>query len=396
MVKVKHLRKIKKSTNNNTHNLFLNDSKIRNYKRIKNQIRRNNPSFNKYKIDSHFVYESKLYQLYTKNYKNLNKIKPKNIEISVLKEAIKDIATKESNLDIHTYIEVHPVFKEIFDKMEKITPILNETDQTVQLVLNELSEEVEISIKKIKQMMSAKYNINISCTKIHNILKNKLNFSYLKTAIKNKDLTTKNYIAMSFFFLKIILRGIKLGITFIFIDESGFCTNAPNFRTWRSKNSDFYYNIKNQGKTNLIMGVDMDEIIHYEIIDQNIDSITFLNFMKTLVSKLDEERLKNTIIIMDNFSSHLTKDLFEFYNEKKLKILFNTPYLSKFNMIELCFRELKNKIYKRLYKNIKEIKDTLKDLIEGDYLKGILYKLYKETLIKYLDYINNNITINLN
>ena len=57
MVKVKHLRKIKKSTNNNTHNFFLNDSKIRNYKRIKNQIRRNNPSFNKYKIDSHFVYE---------------------------------------------------------------------------------------------------------------------------------------------------------------------------------------------------------------------------------------------------------------------------------------------------------------------------------------------------
>lgn len=59
--------------------------------------------------------------------------------------------------------------------MIKINPTLNETDHYIKLILNEFSEEREISIKKIKQILSTKYNINISCTKIHYILKNKLN-----------------------------------------------------------------------------------------------------------------------------------------------------------------------------------------------------------------------------
>ena len=65
-------------------------------------------------------------------------------------------------------------------------------------------------------------------------------------------------------------------------------------------------------------------------------------------------------------------------------------------MIEICFRALKNKIYNKLYKNINQVKKELKILIEGDYLKNILFKLYKETLIKYLDFINDNLVINLN
>ena len=39
-------------------------------------------------------------------------------------------------------------------------------------------------------------------------------------------------------------------------------------------------------------------------------------------------KIKNSIIIMDNMSSHLTSELFENYNKYKLKVLFNVPYKS--------------------------------------------------------------------
>lgn len=79
-----------------------------------------------------------------------------------------------------------------------------------------------------------------------------------------------------------------------------------------------------------------------------------------------------------------------------MKVVFNVPYLSKFNMIELCFRALKNKIYKNLHNNINDIKKEIKEYIEGKYLRDLLGKLYKETLNKYLNFIDNNFIINLN
>ena len=58
---------------------------------------------------------------------------------------------------------------------------------------------------------------------------------------------------------------------------------------------------------------------------------------------MDEEERYNSLIIMDNMSSHLSSELFEAYNKLKMKILFNVPYNSMWNMIELVFRYIKNK-----------------------------------------------------
>lgn len=44
---------------------------------------------------------------------------------------------------------------------------------------------------------------------------------------------------------------------------------------------------------------------------------------------------------MDNLSSHKSSKLMEFYDKHKINVLFNTPYLSNFNAIELSFRNLK-------------------------------------------------------
>ena len=144
------------------------------------------------------------------------------------------------------------------------------------------------------------------------------------------------------------------------------------------------------------MGVSRERIIHYYLTKENTDSNIFIDFMKDLNKKLTDDERKNSIIIMDNLASHLTKELFEFYYANKLKVLFNVLYLSKFNMIEMCFRAIKNKTYKTIYKNITELKNELKILIEGDYLENLLNKLFIETLNNYLNYISENIKLNLN
>lgn len=58
---------------------------------------------------------------------------------------------------------------------------------------------------------------------------------------------------------------------------------------------------------------------------------------------------------MGNLSSHLTLELFQFYFNNDLKVLFTIPYKSTFNMIEKVFRHIKNNTYKKIYGNKKEL-----------------------------------------
>ena len=99
---------------------------------------------------------------------------------------------------------------------------------------------------------------------------------------------------------------------------------------------------------------------------------------------------------MDNYTGHLTFELLEFYKKKGLKILFNVPLLSAFNMIELCFRFLKNITYKHLYKDIKEVENHLIELFKENLLDKKLILFFKETLNKYLKFIETHNYINLN
>ena len=280
--------------------------------------------------------------------------------------------------------------------MKIIEPKLKEIDVKIKNIISNYNDIGNISINKIRELFYKQNGYYISQTKIFNLMRRKLKYHYLKTAIKNKKLCDKKYIKMSFFFLKIILRALKLDANLVFVDEAGFYVSNPNYRCWRKKNQDVYNKINTKKKLNLIMGVSKNKIIHYELTYENTNSTTFLNFMKNLYDKLNEEEQKKTIFILDNLPAHLTGELFEYYKKKGIKILFNTPYLSKFNMIEYCFRSLKNITYKKNYRNINELKIDINILINDGYLERHLIKLFKETLENYLNYINEYKFINLN
>ena len=73
-----------------------------------------------------------------------------------------------------------------------------------------------------------------------------------------------------------------------------------------------------------------------------------MNYIKELYEILSIDNKKRYDIIMDNLSCHRTSQMLDFYNKNKINIIFNVTYKSNFNAIELAFRTIKFKIYKRL------------------------------------------------
>ena len=111
------------------------------------------------------------------------------------------------------------------------------------------------------------------------------------------------------------------------------------------------------------MAIDEEKIIYYEINKENIDEAVFLNFMVKLNHEIIEKKLNPCVIIMDNLSSHKTSNLIDFYIQNKINILFNTPYLSTFNAIELSFRNIKKFLYTKYFSSIEEVEEEVKNIL---------------------------------
>ena len=138
------------------------------------------------------------------------------------------------------------------------------------------------------------------------------------------------------------------------------------------------------------MAVSPYKTVYFEITNKNTNSNVFKDFFENMLNKLSNEEKTRSVFILDNLSSHATLQMFDFYNSKKLKILFVVPYFSKLNMIELCFRGIKNILYKNLFSTIKDVEEKVKKIImDNDFISSYKF-FFKETLNNYLNFINNN------
>jgi transposase len=194
-----------------------------------------------------------------------------------------------------------------------------------------------------------------------------------------------------------MLRALKAGLNPIFIDECGFNLFNDNFHSWIKKDSTYHAKLPNQNnKINLIMAVSFNKIFFYTLNDLNTNKELFLQFMKNLLNNMAEKEKNESIFILDNLKCHCTFELFEFYYNNNLRILFNVPYYSDFNMIERCFRFIKNVTYKKIYTSKNNLLNDIKNILEGEEIRRSLKKLFKETLNIYKSFLNNNELINLN
>jgi len=146
----------------------------------------------------------------------------------------------------------------------------------------------------------------------------------------------------------------------------------------------------------MILAVSINNIVYYEMVNDNINKDIFKKFLINTLAKMEKKDINNSIFILDNCSVHCCKDLIEFMQKEKLKVLFTVPYQSCFNPIELCFRCVKNIIYKKIYLNIKSLKKDIIEILNGDKIKETLFKNFAETLLKYKSFIINNQNAKLN
>ena len=255
-----------------------------------------------------------------------------------------------------------------------------------------MDKNQSFSIRKLTKNYLDIYNEKISKSLVHNILKKKIGYRYLKTCLKNERANTIISKRQKFFFIKIISRIILFKGNLIFLDECGFCNYNCNYRIWRKKDDIIYQELKENEKFNLLMAVTKNKVVYYHINKEVTDTNTFKKFMEDMIHSMDKDEIAKSVFIMDNLACHKTIELFNFYYDNHLKVLFNAPYISQFNIIEFVFRHIKNYTYKKLYNSIKALEKDVCIIINSDILK----KLWKETLNKYISFYNNNKHFNLN
>ena len=143
----------------------------------------------------------------------------------------------------------------------------------------------------------------------------------------------------------------------ISIDEMSIITNRACTKGWALKNKECIINIpylKPNERYSLLMATSKNKIIKYLLVKKSIKTDDFINFM----NELNIDNPNNTYLI-DNASIHKNKKTNDFYKKNKLHIVYNAPYQSKFNPIEMVFSLLRKKLNKKIVKTNEEIKQVI-------------------------------------
>lgn len=376
----------------NVPNKLFNKKKKRNslIKKIKS------PDVSHINKDSFFIYDQYNAILHYNSLQNKNLIKINKEDIDLLKNIVNDIKIEKIINSNELFIEIPFKF---FKKINEYNPEKKENNELIDFIKNEINNNTNrsnISCRKLSKLYEQKTGKKIGKSTIHKILRKKMDYRFLKTTYKTKKIISDDIKLHSFFFIKAFVKFIKLDFNFIFIDETKIELINNHMRCWRKPDEQILFGNNSKEKKNLILAISKSEVINYEITEQNTTSNLFLKFLEDLKIKLDKKDIKKYVLICDNCTSHKTDNIIEFLNNNKLCTIFTPPYQSTFTPIELAFRALKNITYKKIYLNLEDVVNDIKNFLENTSIKDTLLYNYKETIQQYISYSELNNQENLN
>ena len=352
-------------------------------------------NINKISKHSYFIIEVKKSFTEIKNLIVSEGYIPKDSHIQLFKTKINEIIIFEGDENETKNIEIIPYFYRKLNNLKECPKENSEYAQRIKSILSTKKGKKVITLKYIQNQYKIIYKKNISLITISRVLRFHLKMHFRKTSIKNPKLLKENYLLMEYSFLIGIIRSLEENLNIVYIDETGFQNDNNNLRLWRQNNESIFGGPEadNKKRINLILAINSSEILlaHYYN-NQSIGTNEFIIFMKELVENLGEEETKNSIFIMDNASYHVSKKTKIYYKEAKLKILFNCPYKSDFNAIELVFNLIKNNLRKEIHKNQKDYAEKIVKLINDEIINDNVKKVYKKTLENYLSFYLDNIS----
>ena len=144
------------------------------------------------------------------------------------------------------------------------------------------------------------------------------------------------------------------------------------------------------------MSISTKGIIHYHINSENTKTNNFISYMKELIEIINKKNMKPFLIVLDNLSVHKTKDLLDFYRSNKINIVFNSPYVSKFNAIEFTFRDLKKIVYSNVYENSEILLKDIQKILKSELFNKKTEINIREACINYLSFYSEQKNTNLN
>lgn len=383
----------------NNHNSNGENKRKIQYKRklIKKKFSIKNPKFSYLNISSTFIFTEEDYLKQLGEYKNRNLIKLSNEGEIFLKKIINEINIQNSIKNNEEFIELNV---EMYNRINNFNSKTKYNDnELITYVKNKIQNNINrasLSCRKIASAYFEETGKYIGKSTIHKIIRHKLDYHYLKTTKKSNYLITYNGISASLVFIKVIIKCLKKGFQFIYIDESSVESNNTHFRCWRKQSEHIYFGNNKKEKLNLIAAITKDKILYYELNESNTNAIIFLNFIKKVKEIIYNNPNNKYILLMDNFTGHKTPELMEYYKNEKLNVIFNIPYSSYFNTIELCFRGLKKRLYSNIYNSKKDMELEVKQYLQSSNLAQTLLLNYKETLFQYLSFSQKYKYKNLN
>jgi transposase len=355
-----------------------------------------NPGITKFNLSSYFIYDMSRPSEYILSIKNKNTIKLNEKEHDKLVNEINRINNFFDKDEIGTILSLTLDEINCINKYFKvITKEKDEVDWAKNFFKNNPKND-NISCSKLAQLYKEQTGKIIGRTKMYYILKNKLNLKYRRTTIKNKKLISNESIFSSLCFIKIFTRAIILGFDILFLDETAILLKNNHFKCWRNDDEKLYHKIGPNSKTNLLLIVSKNEVVHFQLNREETNQDKFFNFLNGFFQKIKSNVSNKFIVVLDNLSAHKTSKIINFFKEKNINVLFNTPYLSEFNAIELAFRYLKKILYSKIFDTIEEVEAKVINILKSDKLKETLLKNYRETLEVYMKYSSEYKYKNLN
>ena len=355
-----------------------------------------NPLITKFSTASHFIYESFEYKRYFQKIRDKNRLKLSNDEFKYLEQIISDMEIKNEISKGNEFIGIeNKLAKDLFNFYQQ-PKTRNPLEQFLLEEFAKQESRTNFTCRKLAKKYESITKISIGKSTIYNILKNHLGLKWRKTTIKTNKIKRRGNILMMLTFIKIVTRCIYQKFNIIYCDESSLQTFNNHLKIWTDTKEDFTSKLAPKKRFNLLMAINENEIVHFKINKDNTNKTTFLDFMKELNKILNDKKIKPYVIILDNLSCHKTKELIDYFSENKINIIFNAPYISKFNAIEYSFRDLKKIIYSRIYHDEEElISDVNKILISDDFRKKLINHC-KEAYLNYLNFYKQEKVLNLN
>lgn len=340
--------------------------------------------------ESSFLFDlrEKKYESLIENIDDLNNLKPDENDMLFLNKLINENKINQTIMEGSSdEYDILPKYK---DSLLEFTPGIlkyNEKMKIIFDIFNTITKRENVSLKRICKKYKRRTKNNISESYVKGILNNKFNIKYLRTTAKTNKLNAKSSKLRKFIFIKVVIHALKLGLKIIFVDESNFQLENCHLKVWRKSKELPFFKIGPRGRRNIIAAISDEELLLYKINSGTNNRTTFLEYMNELVKILNNKGINNSLIIMDNCSIHLTKELQKFYEDNKLKIMTIVPNASELNAIELLFNYIKQKIYKRVFSSFYKLISFVENILSEESTNEVINKIFIKSMNIYKEFI---------